>query len=111
MLKTEYPHIVRDDEGKLRVENAWFKVIMLIGDHVYGGWEAADLVEHHPPLTLGQAHSILAYYYDHKDEIDRELAERERNAERLLKEFEARQGPRLTRAELEARLAERRKRA
>jgi hypothetical protein len=111
MSTTEYPHIVRDDEGKLRVQDAWFKVIMLIGDHVYRDWEAADLVEHHPPLTLGQAHSILAYYYDHKDEIDHELAEREQDADRLLKEIEARQGPQLTRSEMEARLAERRKRA
>jgi uncharacterized protein (DUF433 family) len=111
MSETGYPHIVSDGEGKLRVQDAWFKVIMLIGDHVYHGWEAADLVEHHPPLTLGQAHSILAYYYDHKNEIDRELEERERDAGRLLQEIEARQGPQLTRSELEARLAERRKRA
>jgi uncharacterized protein (DUF433 family) len=28
-----------------------------------------------PHLTLAQAHDALSYYYDHKDEIDHELAE------------------------------------
>ena len=90
MTNTGYPHIVRDDDGILRVSEHWFKVIMLIGDHVYGGDDAAALVAHHPPLTLGQAHAVLAYYYDHKDEVEAELERQERLDARMLKEIVSR---------------------
>lgn len=83
MTATDYPHIVRDDNGILRVGEQWYKVIMLIGDHVYRGMDTAALIEAHPGLTLGEAHSLLAYYYDHKDEIDAELARRLRYSEEV----------------------------
>lgn len=35
----------------------------------------------HPELSLAQAHGVLAYYYDHKEEIDRELAEQDAELE------------------------------
>lgn len=92
MTNTGYPHIVRDDGGVLRVEPHWFKVRLLIGEHVYGD-DAEQIAAAHPPLTLAQAHMILAYYYDHKAEIDAELAERERQADELRAEIEERQGP------------------
>ena len=88
MTNTGYAHIERDAEGILRVREHRFKVILLIGDHVYRGMGAADLVEAHPPLTPGQAHSVLAYYYDHSDEIDAELARRSRQAKDLRAELE-----------------------
>lgn len=34
-------------------------------------------------LTLGEVHAALAYYYDHKDEIDRDIAETDRQAEEM----------------------------
>ena len=33
------------------------------------------VVEHYPTLTLAQVHAALVYYYEHKDEIDREIQE------------------------------------
>jgi hypothetical protein len=112
MTNTGYPHIVRDADGVLRVHEHWFKVIMLIGDHVYGGDSAEQLVRAHPPLTLAQAHMVLAFYYDHKDVIDAELAERERRAGALQAEAQAGRGEdglrerlRAIRAELDRRLA------
>ena len=32
---------------------------------------------------LGQVHSALAYYYDHKDQMDREIEDRHERATRL----------------------------
>jgi uncharacterized protein (DUF433 family) len=34
-------------------------------------------------LTLGEVHAALAYYYDHKDEIDRDIIETDRQAAEL----------------------------
>jgi hypothetical protein len=106
MTSTGYPHIVRDDDGVLRVREHWFKVIMLIGDHVYGGDTAEQLAAAHPPLALGEAHMVLAYYYDHKAAIDAELAERGRHADGLRTELETRQGPDSLRDRLRAIRAE-----
>lgn len=38
-------------------------------------------------LTPGQVHAALAYYFDHKDEIDAEIEESERIAEELREEL------------------------
>jgi hypothetical protein len=85
---TGYAHIVRDDDGHLRVGEGWHKLIALVGEHVFLGSGPVELAAAHPPLTLGEAYEVLAYYYDHQDELDVELAERERDAERLREELE-----------------------
>jgi len=38
-------------------------------------------------LTLGEIHAALAYYYDHKEEIDRDIEATDRRAEELAKEY------------------------
>lgn len=87
-MTTDYVHIMRDDEGHLRVGDGWYKLVMLVGEHVYHGSSPVEMVEAHPALTLGQAYETLAYYYDHKEELDAELAQREHDAERLRGELE-----------------------
>ena len=39
-------------------------------------------------LTLSQISSALAYYYDHKDELDALIARRQHGAEELRKTFD-----------------------
>jgi hypothetical protein len=39
---------------------------------------AARIVETYPTITRSQVHAALAYYYDHQDEIEGEIAEEER---------------------------------
>jgi uncharacterized protein (DUF433 family) len=87
MSTVAYPHIVRDSEGRLRIEGAWYKVILLLEEHVYRGWDADELVEQHPQLTLAQAHAVLGYYYDNKEDIDAEIRRREEEAKALLSEI------------------------
>lgn len=88
MTNTEYAHLVRDEDGVVRVRGKGFKVVLLIGEHIAWGANAAGLAEAHPPLTLGEAHSLLAYYYDHKGEVEAELRRRELEAEQLCSELE-----------------------
>lgn len=35
------------------------------------------------PLTLAEVHAALSYYYDHREEVRREIAESEQAAERF----------------------------
>ncbi len=47
------------------------------------GLSPDEIVSSHPGLTLGQVHAALAYYYDHRDEIDRSIREGEELADRI----------------------------
>ena len=44
-------------------------------DHAAYGWDADEIHSQHPYLTLGQIHGALAYYYDHREAMDREIEE------------------------------------
>lgn len=90
MIDTLYPHIEQRQDGKLIVVGTGLKVILLIGEHIAWGYDAAQLHLQHPGLSLAAAHSVLAYFYDNQDAIRAEIAEREAEAERF---FAARKQP------------------
>jgi uncharacterized protein (DUF433 family) len=43
----------------------------------------AEIVEHYPAITLAQVHAALAYYYDHRDEIEADIREGDEFVEKL----------------------------
>ena len=47
--------------------------VELIANFVNAGASAQELVESYPHLTLGAVHDAISYYFDHKDELDREF--------------------------------------
>lgn len=79
-----YPHLEIRHDGKLMIVGTGIKVIMLIGAHIAYRWDAEQLQVQYPQLTMGQIHSALGYYYDHKDEMDRELEQRRKDADEFL---------------------------
>ena len=52
------------------------KVVELVLDHLAYGWSPEELHFQHPHLTLGQIHSALAYYWDHKAELEQDIERR-----------------------------------
>ena len=85
---TGYQHIELREDGTPMVAGTGLKVPILVIEHLYHGADASSLVEAYPSLTLAQAHSVLGYYYDHKDAIDADIARRERDLEEWRKEWE-----------------------
>lgn len=80
---TRYEHIVLDEHGIPLIAGTTMKVIELaLAQRAYG-WGAEDLRSQHPYLTLGQVYSALAYYSDHQDNLDRDLAARQHAADDL----------------------------
>lgn len=75
MLSTEtrYEHIVLVDEKVPVISGTDMKVIELVLDKLAYGWSPEELQFQHPELTLGQIHSALAYYWDHQEELDRDI--------------------------------------
>jgi uncharacterized protein (DUF433 family) len=49
--------------------------------HEQGDMSPAEIVATYPTLTLAQVHSALAYYYDHRAEIQVAIAEQDRFVE------------------------------
>lgn len=84
--RTSYEHIVLDAHGIPWVEGADTKVVELVGEVKAHGWSPEELTYQHPHLTLGQVHSALAYYWDHRAEIDADLERREAEVEEIRRE-------------------------
>ncbi len=100
--KSKYPHIVFDEKGTAMIQGTTLKVIELVVEKLAYGWSSEELYFQHPYLTLGQIHATLAYYWDHADELDKEIAERLKKAEELQNEAKRRQSPLVTRLKAKA---------
>ena len=83
MSAIAYPHVELTSDGKARIAGTGFKVRMLAEEHRATGADAIELQRNHPHLTLGQVYGALAYYHDHKDEIDGEIEALKRAEESL----------------------------
>jgi uncharacterized protein (DUF433 family) len=82
------PHLLRDSKGILWIDDSGYRVIDLASEHLAHGWSADILQENHPDLSLAQIHAALAWFYDHEEEMRREIDLREKNATRMLADIE-----------------------
>lgn len=54
------------------------RVLDIVIWHEQNGWSPDEIVSQIPSITLADVHAALAYYYDHREEIQEEIrAERE----------------------------------
>jgi len=90
MSTISYPYIDFHDEHPV-IAGTRIKVRHIVAEHIHWLWEAPQIQRCHPDLSLAQIHSALAYYLDHKDEIDAALTRDEQVADEL--EQECRQSP------------------
>ena len=63
-------HIVIDDNGVAKVAGKRTRVIDIVLDTQAYGLSPDQIREQHPDLTLAQIYAALAYYHDHKRELD-----------------------------------------
>jgi len=69
-----YPHIETPDGESARLRRIpRVRVSQLIADYLAYGWSPEEMCRQHPYLTLSEAHTVMAYYFDNPDPIDREL--------------------------------------
>lgn len=83
MVKTlHYPHILEEADRSPCLER-WprVRVADLVMDHFGRAWSSEEIARQYPHLSLAEIHSALAYYFDHQEEIDREIQEELRQAE------------------------------
>lgn len=89
MTRTAYKHIALTDDGVPVIEGTRFKVERLVAERRAHGSSAEELQLQHPQLTLAQIYSALAYYEDHRDEIDTRIREGGARADALESELDA----------------------
>ena len=75
MSTVAYAHLAFTDAGVPIIAGTTTKVIEIAMDYVAHRWDADEIQRQHPTLARGQIHSALAYYFDHQDEMDRQIAE------------------------------------
>jgi uncharacterized protein (DUF433 family) len=70
-----YPHIEKIGEEPARLARGpRVRVSQIIADYIAHGWSPEEMCRQHTELTLAEAHTAMAYYFDHQEEIDGELA-------------------------------------
>lgn len=83
LLKTAYEHIQLDAKNVPIIADTTMKVVELITSQIAYGWSPEELHFQYPFLSMAQIHSALAYYWDHKDELDADIERRSRYAQEM----------------------------
>ena len=81
-LKTSYPHITKNSAicgGKACINSTRIRVLDIVAATEHLALSPDEVCDQYPELTLAQVHCALAYYYDHREEIQAEI-ESERSA-------------------------------
>jgi uncharacterized protein (DUF433 family) len=72
-VRTCYEHIVVGEDGVPTIAGTTMKVVELVAERLAYGWSPEELQLQHPYLSLGKIHSALAYYWDHEEDLNREI--------------------------------------
>ena len=83
-METRYEHIALNED---RVPGIVDTTIKVLERQAYS-WSPEELHFQHPYLTLGQIHSALAYYWEHREQLDRDIQRRLERVERMRGEAE-----------------------
>jgi uncharacterized protein (DUF433 family) len=75
-VSTEHIEIVEGAGGpKPVIRGTRIRVEDVVGWYVEQGWSVDKILEEFPHLTPAGIHAALAYYWDHKDELERKWAD------------------------------------
>lgn len=83
--QTEYKHILLDDQARPIIEGTTMKVIEIVMAQLAYGWTPEEIRINHRYLSMSQIHAALAYYWDHKAELDAAIEADYRDAEAIRK--------------------------
>lgn len=70
---TAYPHIINENGPARLQSHPRTRVAMIAMDYLARGLGPEDLVRHYPYLKLAEVHAAMAYYHDHREEVDAEI--------------------------------------
>ncbi len=72
----EHIEIVEGARGpKARIAGHRIRVLDVVIWHEKLGLSPDEIVDQHPSITLADVYAALAYYWDHRDEIEQSIAD------------------------------------
>ncbi|WP_017305462.1 DUF433 domain-containing protein [Spirulina subsalsa] len=76
MLVLSYPHIEKPENQPARLQRLpRVRVAQIVMDYLAYGWSVEEICRQHLYLTPAEAHAAMGYYFDHQEEIDREITQ------------------------------------
>ena len=81
-------HIFRDEKGVAWIDETNVKVVEVVRDYLAHAWTPEEMHLHLPHLSLAQIHAALAFFHDHRDELNADIEARAARAESLRTEIE-----------------------
>jgi len=85
LAETRYEHVVLNETHVPLISGTTMKVVELVLAQTAYGWTAEELHLQFPHLTLGQIYSALAYYWDHREELDVDIENRIKKVDAIRK--------------------------
>ena len=80
-------HIILNSDGIPIINGTTVKVVEIVLDVKAHGWSPEEIHWQHPHLSLAQIHSALAFYWDNREEVEKDIARREDFVERMREEL------------------------
>ncbi|HZO24460.1 MAG TPA: DUF433 domain-containing protein [Chloroflexota bacterium] len=85
-VSREHIHFVEGAGGpKPCIAGSRIRVIDVLGWYEGLGWSAEKIVEEFPHISRADVYAALAYYWDHKEELDRRMAEDDADDQEMMK--------------------------
>jgi Protein of unknown function (DUF433) len=76
MLALTYPHIEKQDSQPARLQRLpRIRVAQIVMDYLTYGWSVEEICRQHLYIKPAEAHAVMAYYFDHQEEIDQEITQ------------------------------------
>jgi hypothetical protein len=70
-----YPHIVKPVTAPAHLERVpRITVATIVKDYLFYGWSIEEMCRQHAYLKPAEAHSAMAYFFDHTEEILAEIS-------------------------------------
>ena len=79
---TDYKLILIDENNVPYIKGTSMKIVELVTSIQAYGWSPEELHFQYPHLSMSQIYSALAYYWEHKQEIDEDVKRRFEYAEK-----------------------------
>jgi uncharacterized protein (DUF433 family) len=81
-LERVYPHIEKPEGEPAHLARVpRVRVAMIVMDYLVHSWSVEEMCRQYPYLKPAEAHAAMAYYYDHRQEIDEEITRETAEAE------------------------------
>ncbi|MGH2560204.1 MAG: DUF433 domain-containing protein [Thermomicrobiales bacterium] len=97
-VSREHIEIVEGASGpKVRIAGSRIRVLDVVIWHDQMGMSPEEIVEEFPTITLGDVYAALAYYWDHRNDIQAAIAREHEIAEKYRKIYPSRAQEKLKR--------------